>query len=95
MPNDAPQLPADPETLMRGLAATIHQHAGPTSSGRLAAISIPVLGIDDVHFSTDGEPTIAFYTGGGEMTPRVLDAEECQALSGFFAGLANLLGFRS
>lgn len=95
MPNDTQGLPKDPETLMRDLAATIHQHAGPSASGRLAAISVPMLGIDDVHFSTDGEPTIAFYTGGGEMTPRVLDAEECQALSGFFAGLANLLGFRS
>lgn len=92
MPND--NTPKDPETLMRDLAATVHQHAGPTSNGRLASIGVPALGIDDIHFSADGEPTIEFRTGGGGVEQRKLDAEECQALSGFFAGLANLLGFR-
>lgn len=92
MPND--NTPTDPETLMRELAAAIHKHSGPTSSGRLASIGVPTLGIEDIHFAADGEPTVAFRTGGRTVEERTLDADECQALSGFFAGLATLLGYK-
>ena len=85
----------DPEVAMRNLAQTIRTHAGPMSSGRMAVINIPMLGIEDIHFSQDGEAVVAFRTGGGDAEPRTLDAEECNALSGFFAALAQLLGFRA
>lgn len=92
MPND--NIAADPETLMRDLAAAVHKHAGPTSNGMLASIGVPALGIEDIHFAADGEPTVAFRTGGGAVEERILDAEECQAISGFFAGLAHILGYK-
>ena len=86
--------PTDPEVAMRDLAEAIHRHAGPTSTGRVAAIDIPMIGLEDVHFSASAPGCIAFRIGGGDVAEAMLDAEECQALSGFFAALAQLLGFR-
>jgi len=94
VPDDTSHTPATPDRLMRDLAQTVFQHSGPTSSGRLASIGIPTLGIDDIHFSLDGDATVRFRVGG-DVQQLELDAVECEALAAFFTAMAEMLEPRS